>query len=69
MSVSFCLNTGRCLLVEVSFESQQEEHKFLPVPRIFKIALRLRDGHICFLVERTTTENTIFPYKSAKSQR
>ena len=46
--VSFCLNTERRFFFEVSFSSQQKEHRFFQkaVLGIFKIALRLRDRHV-----------------------
>ena len=47
--VGFCLNTEKGCFLEVSFSSQQKEHRFFykTVLRIFKIALRLRDQHVC----------------------
>ena len=46
--VGFCLNTSKRFLLEVSFWSQQKEHWFFlkTVLGIFKIALRLRGGHV-----------------------
>ena len=46
--VSFCLNTGKRFFLEVSFSSQQKEHRFFSkmILGIFKIALRLSDQHV-----------------------
>ena len=41
-------NTGKNLFVKVSFQSQQERHRFSRKAqlKIFKITLRLRDPHV-----------------------
>ena len=46
--VGFCLNTGKLFFLEVSFWSQQKEHRFFSktVLGIFKIALSLKDRHV-----------------------
>ena len=52
ISVGFCLNTGKCFLLDVSFKNQQKEHKFFKktVLGIYNMALRFRDQSTCFNV-------------------
>ena len=46
--VGFCLNTGKHFFLEVSFQSQQKEHRLFlkTVLGIFKIVLRLRYQYV-----------------------
>ena len=48
----FCLSTRKPFFLEVSFWSQQEEHRFFykTVVGIFKIALCLIDWHVFFVL-------------------
>ena len=61
--VGFCLKTRKRFLLEVSFQSQQKEHRFFykTVQGIFKIALRLRDPYVFIgqLVEIKNGFNTL----------
>ena len=58
--VGFCLNTGKRFLLEVSFWSQQKEHRFFykMALGIFKIVLHLRDRHV-FMWQSSSNINKV----------